>query len=160
MQFVQGMSIKDCQQGDQRATEFDNEDASMSHMSDLWKSDLVDADVRRRTQRTTKLTVKGLQYRLELLMERRRKFHGKLLRKSSMINEITYSWVNGTAIREEMDQFNDIINLFMSAHEEYQCLLTDEEQAADSVWYDQFNENVFSFKHKMVMWLKVAEFNN
>ena len=77
-----------------------------------------------------------------------------------MINEITYSWVNGTAIREEMDQFNDIINLFMSAHEKYQCLLTDEEQAADSVWHDQFNENVFSFKHKMVMWLKVAEFNN
>ena len=35
VQFVQGMSIKDCQQGDQRATEFDNEDASMSHMSDL-----------------------------------------------------------------------------------------------------------------------------
>ena len=54
VQFVQGMSIKYCQQGDQRATEFDNEDASMSHMSDLWKSDLVDADVRRRTQRTTK----------------------------------------------------------------------------------------------------------
>ena len=49
-----------------------------------------------------------------------------------MIDEMTYSWVNATAIREEMDQFNDTIKLFMSTHEEYQILLTDAEQAADS----------------------------
>ena len=36
MQLVQGMSIKDCQEGDQRATEVDSEDASMNHMPDLW----------------------------------------------------------------------------------------------------------------------------
>ena len=48
----------------------------------------------------------------------------------------------------------------MSAHEEYQSLLTNEEQAADSEWYDQFDEKVFSFKHKMVNWLKEAELNN
>ena len=76
-----------------------------------------------------------------------------------MINEMTYSWVNPIAIREEMDEFNDIIKLFMSAHEEYQSLLTDQEQAVDSEWYDQFDE-VFSFKHKMVKWLKEAELNN
>ena len=77
-----------------------------------------------------------------------------------MIDEMTYSWVNATAIREEMDQFNDTIKLFMSTHEEYQILLTDAEQAADSEWYDQFDEKVFSFKHKMVKWLKEAELNN
>ena len=76
MQLVQGMSIKDCQEGDQRVTaEVDNEDASMNHMPDLWKSDVVDADRSRRTQRTTKLTEKGLQYRLELLRERRSKLY-------------------------------------------------------------------------------------
>ena len=31
-----------------------------------------------------------------------------------MIDEMTYSWVNATAIREEMDQFNDTIMLFMN----------------------------------------------
>ena len=46
----------------------------------------------------------------------------------------------------------------MSTHEEYQSLLPNEEQAADSEWYDQFDE-VFSFKHKMVKWLKEAELN-
>ena len=70
MQFVKGMSIKDCQEDDQRATETDNEDASMSQMPHLWKSDVVDADVSRGTQSTTKLTEKRLQYRLELLRER------------------------------------------------------------------------------------------
>ena len=154
------MSIKDCQKSDERVTEVDNEDASMNHMPDLWESDLVDADVSRRTQKTTKLTNKGLQYRLELLGERRSKLHGKLLRKSSMIDEMTYSWVNATAIREEMDQFDDTIKLFISAHEEYQSLLTDEEQAADSEWYDQFDEKLFNFKHKMVKWLKESELNN
>ena len=79
------------------------------------------------TQRTTKITEKRLQYRLELLREKRSKLHGKQLKKSSMIDEMTYSWINATAIREEMDQWNDTIKLFMSAHEEYQSLLTDED---------------------------------
>ena len=157
MQLVQGMSIKDSQEGDQRATEADNEDASMNNMPDLWKLDVVDDDISRRT---TKLTEKGLQYILELLRERRSKLHGKLLRKSSMVDEMAYSWVNATAIREEMDQFNDTIKLFMSAHEEYQSLLTNEEQAADSEWYEQFDDKVFSFKYKIVKWLKEAELHN
>ena len=157
MQLVQGISIKDCQEGDQRVTEAENEDASMNHIPGLWKSDVVDADISRRTQRRIKLTKNGLQYRLEQLSERRSNFHGNLSRKYSMIDEMTYSQVNATEIREEMDQFNDTIKLFMSAHEEYQSLLTDEEQAADSEWYDQFDEKVFSFKHKMVKWLKEAE---
>ena len=77
-----------------------------------------------------------------------------------MIDEMTYSWVSATAIREEMDQFNHTIKLFMSAHEEYLRVLTDKEQAADSELYDQFDENVHSFKHKMVKWLKEDELNN
>ena len=43
------MSIKDCQEGDQRATEADNEDGSMNRMPDLWKSNVKDADISRRT---------------------------------------------------------------------------------------------------------------
>ena len=107
----------------------------------------MDADVSR-IQTARKLAEKGLQYRLELLRERRRKPYGKLLRRSSMMDEMVYSWVNATAIREEMDQFNDTIKLFMSAHEEYQSLLTDEEQAADSEWYDQFDEKVLVLNTK------------
>ena len=58
-----------------------------------------------------------------------------------------------------MGQLNGTMKLFMSTHEEYQSLVTNEEQNADSEWYDQFDENVFSFKHKMVKWLKEAELN-
>ena len=129
-------------------------------MPDLWKSDVVDADFSRRTQRTTRRIEKGMQYRLELMRESIYKLHGKLLRKSSMIDEMTYSWVSATAIREEMDQFNHTIKLLMSAHEEYLRVLTDEQQAADSELYDQFDENVLSFKRKMVKWLKEDELNN
>ena len=97
-----------------------------------------------------KLTEKTLQYRLGQLGERISKLHGKLLRKSSVTGEMTCSWVNATAVREEMDQFNHTIKLLMSAHKDNQSLLTDEKQVADSKWYDQFDENVLSFKHKAV----------
>ena len=100
----------------------------MNHMSDLWKLDVVDNYI---SGRTTKLKWKGLQYRLEQLRERRSKNHGKLLRKSSMIDEMTYPWVNATVIREKMGLFNDTMKLFMSTHEELQSLLTNEKQATD-----------------------------
>ena len=58
-----------------------------------------------------------------------------------------------------MDQFNDTIKLFISTHEGNQSLLTNQEQAVDREWYDQFDENVFNFKHVMVKWLKEAELN-
>ena len=106
----------------------------------------MDADVSR-IQTARKLAEKGLQYRLELLRERSKPY-GKLLRRSSMMDEMAYSWVNATTVRAEMDQFNDTIKLFMSAHEEYQSLLTDEEQAADSEWYDQFDEKVLVLNTK------------
>ena len=50
---IQGISIKDCQGGDKSAKEVDNKDGSMNHMPDLWKLDVVDNDISRRT---TKLT--------------------------------------------------------------------------------------------------------
>ena len=40
---------------------------------------------------------------------------------------------------------------WLKCHEEYQSLLTGEEQVADSDWYNQFDE-VFSFNWKMVKW--------
>ena len=58
-----------------------------------------------------------------------------------------------------MDQFYNNIKLFITAHEEHQSLLTNEEQVVDSEWYDQFDE-VFSFKQKIVECLKEAELNN
>ena len=56
--MVQGMSIGDYQGFVQRATEAANEDASMNHMPDVLKLDVVDDDISRRT---TKLTEKGSQ---------------------------------------------------------------------------------------------------
>ena len=94
----------------------------MDHMPHLWKSDVADADVSKRTQRTIKLTEKGLQYRLEQLREKRGKLHGKLLNKFSVTDEMTDLCVNANAVREEVHQFNDTIKFLMSAHEEYQSL--------------------------------------
>ena len=58
-----------------------------------------------------------------------------------------------------MDQFNNTIKLLISTHGGNQSLLTNEEQAVDREWYDQFDENVFSFNYKMVKWSKKPELN-
>ena len=48
-----------------------------------------------------------------------------------MIDEMTYLWVSATTVREDMDQFNDTIKLFMSALEEYQSALFRREKTLD-----------------------------
>ena len=48
-----------------------------------------------------------------------------------MIDEMTYLWVSATTVREDMDQFNDTIKLFMSTLEEYQSALFRREKALD-----------------------------
>ena len=161
MQLVRGMSLKDCREDDQGVTEIGNEGTSNDQTTDISNPENAGGtDIVRRSERRQKLTEKGLQYKQELLLERRSKLHEKLLRKSGMIEDMTYSWVNASAVREEMDQFNDIVKLFISAHEEYQSLLGDEDCQADSRWFDEFDERVFSFKHKMIKWLKEADLNN
>ena len=48
-----------------------------------------------------------------------------------MIDEMTYLWVSATTVREDMDQFNDTIKLFMSTLEEYQSALFRREKTLD-----------------------------
>ena len=120
MQLAQGIYIKDCQKGNQSVTQVGNEELSINHIPNLWKSDVVDVDnFCRRTQRTMKLIEESLKYALEQLRERRSKLRGKLLSKFSIIDEMTCSWFITNSVRQEMSDFKDTIKLFMLAHGNY-----------------------------------------
>ena len=76
-----------------------------------------------------------------------------------MMNDMLYSFTNASAVAEEMEQFNDMLKLLTAVNDEYQHLLTEDELLADSQWFEKQNERIFSFKHKIIKWLKEAELN-
>ena len=112
-----------------------------------------------KVKRSQKVTEKGLLYKLEQLKTKREKINAKLLRKSGMMNDRLYSFANASAVAEEMEQFNDLLNLLTAVNDEYQHLLTEDELLADSQWFDKQDERIFSFIHKIIKWLKEAELN-
>ena len=42
-------------------------------------------------------------------------------------------------------------------HQEYHSLLEDDEKLADEEWFEEVDERVFTFKHKVYNWLKEEE---
>ena len=76
-----------------------------------------------------------------------------------MMNDMLYSFTNASAVTEEMEQFNEMLKLLTAVNDEYQHLLTEDELLADSQWFEEQDERIFSFKHKIIKWLKEAELN-
>ena len=76
-----------------------------------------------------------------------------------MMNDMLYSFTNASAVAEEMEQFNDMLKLFTAVNDKYQHLLTEDELLADSQWFEEQDEGIFSFKHKIIKCLKEAELN-
>lgn len=113
----------------------------------------VDATV----NRSRKMTGKGLKYKLGHLKLKRERLNSKLLRKSSMMSNIMYSFGNLSAVSEEMQCFSDLVKLFTTASQEYQQLLTDEDLQLHIQWIEEQEEQILCFKHKAIKWLKEAE---
>ena len=52
-----------------------------------------------------------------------------------------------------------MLNLLTVVNDEYQHLLTEDELLANCQWFEEQVERIFSFKHKIIKWLKEAELN-
>ena len=55
-----------------------------------------------KTKRQVKLTEKGKEYKMALLEKRRSKFVSRVIRKSSEIDNVMYSFQNGIAVKEKL----------------------------------------------------------
>ena len=89
---------------------------------------------------------------MEKLKTTTEKINAKLLRKSGMVDDMLYSLTNASAVAEDMEQFNNMVKLLRAANDKYQHLLTEDELLADSQWFEEQDERIFSFKQKIIKW--------
>ena len=90
-------------------------------------------------------------------MDKRRKLNSRLLRLSGAVEDLMYSSKNQVAVEEEMAQFNFVFKELHQVHQEYQSLLSEMEKGDDEDWFEEVDEKVFTFKHKVHYWLKQVE---
>ena len=60
-------------------------------------------------------------------------------------------------VEEALAQFDYIFKQLLLVHQEYHSLLEDDEKLADEEWFEEVDERVFTFKHKVYNWLKEPE---
>ena len=113
-----------------------------------------------RSKKSRNLTPKRFAHKCNILWERRSRINGRLIRKYATIEDLLFSTRNVIAVQEEMGQFNDLFQMLLSAHEEYNSLLEDEARVKEDGWFDEIGNQVFSFKRKITCWLKNAEEEN
>ena len=79
------------------------------------------------SKRARKYTEKGLQYQRSVLMDRRSQLHKRLMRKSSIIDDLLYSKQNLTVVKGNLGQFDDVFKLLTQVHQQHCKLLSEEE---------------------------------
>ena len=114
-------------------------------------------DVASQGKRSRKLTEKGWSLKLSTLSNTRRKMNSRLVRQSGTIEDLMYSSKNYMTVEEALAQFDYIFKQLLLVHQEYHSLLEDDEKLADEEWFEEVDERVFTFKHKVYNWLKEAE---
>ena len=65
--------------------------------------------------------------------------------------------LNTEAVREKLQQFDDIFRMMLDVQKSYNSLLPPAEQQRDEEWFDDFDHNICSFKQKIQSWIKDAE---
>ena len=105
-------------------------------------------------KRQSKMTEKGREYRLSTLENKRARLISRLLRKSSEIDDLMYSYQNSITVKEELAQLNDMFKMLVDIHEEFKQI---DKEYTDDIWFDDIDQKVFSFKHKVHNWLKEEE---
>jgi len=104
-------------------------------------------------RRIRKPTEKGISFRISLLDERRKSLTRKLLRQSGEINELLLSDNNYTTVKEQMVLFNDVFQMLVEVYQEVNDLSEDQ---TDWNWFEEIDEKVFIFKHRVNNWLQEA----
>ena len=60
----------------------------------------------------------GREYRISILDKKKSSLVSRIIRKSSEINDLMYSYQNATTVKEELAQLNDIYKLIVEITDE------------------------------------------
>ena len=101
------------------------------------------------------MTEKGCQFKISTLLEDISRINKRIIRKSGAINDLLYSTKNSLSVEEELAQFDDIFKQLIKVHNEYLSIeVNGNEKEKQNQWFDEVDDHVFSFKHKVRNWLK------
>ena len=87
-------------------------------------------------KQTRKLTEKGREYQLSKLDDRRKKTASRLTRKPGMISETLYYRTNASAVKEQLNQLDDLSRIIESIQKE---MITLEPNYNDDDWFDKLD---------------------
>ena len=130
---------------------------------DLWISRSVAADVNDEGESLEvakwkpKPTQRCVQYQLDELLKKHSSFNKKIIRKSSTIEGMMYSPKYIEAVRDQMQQLDDIFKVMLDIQKECNSLLPAEEQERDEEYFGEGDHNICIFKQKIHCWIKDAE---
>ena len=102
-----------------------------------------------------KMTEKGCQFQISNFLEDISRINRRMIRKSGAVNDLLYSVKNSVTVEEELAQFDDLFKQLMKVHNKYLSIFTNgNEKKKQNQWFDEVDERVFSFKHKVHNCLK------
>ena len=70
----------------------------------------------------------------------------KVIRKSSVVDDLMYSFQTGITVKEELQQPNDILKMVVEIHEELENI---DDQYTDELWFEDIDQKHFSFMCKV-----------
>ena len=108
-------------------------------------------------RRKKKLTEKMRGFQLDELERKWPNMHRKMTRKTNTGEDMLYSFKNTETVREQLQQFDDILRMMLDVQKSYNFLLPPAEQQRDEEWFDDLDHNVCSFKQRVHSWIKDAE---
>ena len=100
------------------------------------------------------LTENGREYRISILDKKKSSSVSRIVRKSSKINDLLYSYQNSTTVKEELAQLNNIYKLIVEIIDEMTEI---DVNHSKELWFAKFDEKIFSFKHKVHNWLREGQ---
>ena len=86
--------------------------------------------------------------------KRRSKLVSRVTRKSTEIDDLMYSFQNGIAVKEELQQLNDMFKMLFEIYEELENV---DDQYTDELWFEDIDQKVFFFYHKVHNWPREVE---
>ena len=70
----------------------------------------------------------------------------KVIRKSSVVDDLMYSFQTGITVKEELQQLNDMLKMVVEIHEELENI---DDQYTDELWFEDIDQKLFSFMCKV-----------
>ena len=83
------------------------------------------------------------------LVEKRAKILTKLQKKAKAIDDLLYSSSNHRAVKEGLVQYSDLFELLINYHKEYCDLSASDDLEEQAQWFEDLDEKVFNYKHKI-----------